>query len=136
MSQAAQTPRRPAGRYGDRPATARSRRRALMGVGAVLVLVAVLYAAWVAASSLGGVSFATLGYSHLDGGRLRVDFTVTRPAGSTAVCEVEALSSGAAQVGLTSVEVPPSPEDTTRVSAEVRTSERAVTGRPTSCVLR
>ena len=134
MSQAAQPPRRPQERYGARSASSPAGRRRLAVLAAVLVAVGVAYAAWFAASSAGGVNFTTRGYEHLDqDSALRVEFSVTRPAGTAVVCEVEALSSGAARVGLDSVPVPPSPETTVVVTADVRTSERAVTGQVASC---
>lgn len=137
MSQAAGTPRRPAERYGEHPGAPAHRRRLLAAAGALLVAAGIGYAAWVGASSAGEVRFAVQGYEHLDeAGRLQVVFTVTKPPGASAVCEVEALSSGAARVGLTSVEVPPAAQASVTVTAQVRTSERATTGRPASCVLR
>ncbi len=136
MSPPLPPPRRPQERYGARPASPPARRRRLAVLAVVLGAVGVAYAAWFAVSTAGAVSFTTTGYEHLDeDATLRVSFSVTRPAGSVAVCEVEALSSGAAQVGLRSVTVPASPETTVVVTADVRTSERAVTGQVSSCAL-
>jgi hypothetical protein len=127
---------RPAERYGVRPHGAARRRRAVAVLAVLLALLGVAYAVWVGLAARGQAAFQTVGYEQLDDTHLLVTFTVTRPPGTTAVCEVEALSSGSAQVGLTSVEVPPSSEPTTTVRAEVRTQERPVTGQPVSCELR
>ena len=79
---------RPAGRYGEPPpdVAARRRRAGVAGVVA-LGLVGVGYAGWYGLSS-DDVRFAPRSYEHLDDGRVRVTFSVTRPAGTAAVCDV------------------------------------------------
>lgn len=129
-----QLPGRPAERYGDRTPRERARRRrALVAAVAALVAAGVAYAAWYAVSSAGEVSVDPRGYERVEDGVLRVTFTVTRPVGTALVCEVEALSSSAAQVGLARVPVPASDRPTDLVTADVRTSERATTGQPVAC---
>lgn len=133
MSEAVQ---RPAERYGQRPDDAARRRRLVAALALVLAAAGVTFAVWVGLAARDRATFQTVGYEHRDDTTLLVTFTVTRPPGESAVCEVEALSSDSAQVGLVTVEVPPSADPTTTVVAEVRTQERPTTGQPVSCELR
>ena len=125
---------RPAERYGDRTPRERARRRrAVAAVTVALASGGVAYAAWYGLSSAGGVSVDPRSYEHVGDGVLRVTFAVTRPVGTTVVCDVEALSSSAAQVGLAREPVPASARPTDVVSVDVLTSERATTGQPVGC---
>lgn len=126
---------RPAARYGDpTPARARRRRRAVVAGAVALGVVLAGFAAWVGVASGDDVAISPRGYEHVGDGVLRVTFAVTRTGGGALVCEVEALSSGSARVGLVSVPVPASEQPTVVVTADVLTSERAVTGRAVACV--
>ncbi len=127
-------PARPAERYGDRTPRERARRRRAVVAGTAALLAAgVGYAAWYGLSSVGGVSVDPRGYERVDEGVLRVTFSVTRPVGTALVCQVEALSSSATQVGLVSVPVPASQQPTDVVTADVPVAERATTGQPVGC---
>lgn len=127
----------PAGRYGERaPAGRAVRRRRLVVAVAVLVAGGVAYAVWFGVGARDRATFRSQGYEVVDDTRVEVTFSVTKPEGGTADCQVEALSSGAAQVGLARAEVGPSRTAATTVTTLVRTSERAVTGQPISCALR
>lgn len=115
-------PVRPAARYGDRPE--RPRRRG------VVVLVAIVAAAVVLAG-LGWVSWGMLQpqaegevgtFDVVDATRADFVLEVTRPAGTTAVCTVEALGEGFAQVGVLEVTVEPSDDRVTRVPTSIATS--------------
>ena len=120
----ASTPRpvRPADRYGDRPV--RPRRRG------VLVLVAAVAAALVAAG-LGWVAWGMLQpqaegevgtFDVIDETGASFVLEVTRPVGSTAVCTVEALGEGFAQVGLLEVTIEPGDDRVSRVETTIATS--------------
>ncbi len=65
---------------------------------------------------------------------VEVTFDVIRtdPA-RPAACRVDALNEAHAQVGVVTVDVPPGDHHQVRLTTQVRTSERAVTGTVTSC---
>ena len=127
----------PQGRYGaSGGASPALRRRRLVVAVAVLLAGGVGYAVWFGVEARDQATFRSQGYDVTDDTHVEVTFTVSKPKDATAVCQVEALSSGAAQVGLASVPVGPSRTTATTVTTVVRTSERAVTGQPTACVLR
>lgn len=122
---------RPPGRYGRQPSRART---VLLGVLAALAVAAGLV--WVVWAGLGAadrdVRWTDVGYRAEDD-RVLVTFDVVQDPGSTAVCEVEALSSSYATVGLVRVDVPAQGHSVVRRTVEVPTQERAVSGQVRSC---
>lgn len=127
----------PAGRYGGPDAARPAVRRRRLAVAVVVLLAAgVAYAVWFGFEARDQATFRTQGYSVQDDTHVEVTFSVTKPKDGTADCQVEALSSGAAQVGLAPAVVGPARTTVTTVRKVVRTSERAVTGQPISCTLR
>ena len=124
----------PAGRYGPEPTT-RLRVWCIAGLVA-LVLAAAAVLTWVAIGQFGSkVSWQDAGYHVTDATSIQVTFQVTKPAGATVTCQVEALSQSFAQVGIQAVTVGPGTTSTETVSVTVPTSERAVTGTVDSCSL-
>lgn len=122
----------PAGRYGPEP-TARTRRLSRVAI-AVLVIAVLAVVAWLGAGTLRDpVQWRDVGY-HVDGdASIQVAFDVTKDVAATATCRVEAMSRSYAQVGVLDVTVGPGTTRTQRVTVEVPTSERAVTGTATHC---
>lgn len=130
-------PTGPADRYGRPGAGEQGRRRRRFVVAvAVLLALGVAYAVWFGVASRDRAVARTQGYDVIDDTSTEVTFTVSMPAGSVADCQVEALSSGSAQVGLVTVPVGPSDETAVTVRAVLVTSERATTGQPVACTLR
>lgn len=127
----------PSGRYGEPgPARRRTAHRRLVAAVAVLLAAGVAYAVWFGVEARDQATFRSQGYEVVDDTRVEVTFSVTKPKGGTADCQVEALSSGSAQVGLITVPVGPSDETAVTVRAVLVTSERATTGQPVACTLR
>ena len=123
----------PDGRYGP-PATAASRRRALLGVVALAVL-GLTVLAWVAMRTVNpAVSWRDVGFE-LDGDRaVTVVFDVIRADPSVpVVCRLEALNVHYAQVGVLMVDVAPGDRGAQRERAVVATNEEATTGIVQSC---
>ena len=132
MTSAPQRP--PVGRYGPEPTQGvrRWHRVAL----AALVLAAVAVAAWVGAGVLRDpVQWRDVGYHVDDATSIQVTFDVTKDVAASATCRVQALSKSYAQVGVHDVVVGPGATRTLRVTVEVTTSERAVTGTVTRCTI-
>lgn len=103
-------------------------------VGAVGILAGVALAIWFGLSAtLGQPSWQTLGYKVLSDQQVRVDFEVYRPGGTALTCTVEALARDFSPVGTSKVRVPASADETTRMSATLRTTSRAVTGQVKTC---
>lgn len=117
------------------------RRRLLLPVAVLLGALAVGYAGLHAARVAGeplhweDVAFSVRGDT---GVQITFDlgFDGDLPAGAVAVCTVRALNSGSAEVGLLDVTVPREGRRSARVTAQVPTSERAVTAVVRECVLR
>jgi hypothetical protein len=101
-----------------------------------VVAVTVALAWWAAAAGVEEVTWKDASYSVKDATSTRIVFDVTMAPGTTAVCTVRALNAGFAEVGLVDVVVGPSAAQTVRVTAQIPTSETAVTGTVKACVAR
>lgn len=122
----------PAGRYGREPSP--GRRRAVLGVGAVLVAAAL---AWVVWAGLGQAQVdarvTAVGFRVVDDGRVDVTYDVGKDPSSTVVCSLRALDQYKTAVGIAEVRVGPASERVTRRTDSVRTSALAVTGIAEGC---
>ncbi len=135
------TPTPPADRYGrrgPRGTTAQEGlgRGAKVAVGAALAA-GVAAAAWfsVEQTRQDPVTADVVGFSVPSAEQIDVTFQVHMPAGTTAVCTVEALAQSYAQVGTLDVPVGPSDRVTSQYTVTVRTSEEATTGVVERCVV-
>lgn len=124
---AASSPTPPADRYG-RAGTRPGRRGRVAAWAAIAAAVAVT--AWLAVAQYrdNPVTADVVGFDVVGPEQVDVEFQVSMPPGTTAVCTVEALSETYAQVGTLEVPVGPSDRRTTRYAVTVRTSELATTG--------
>ncbi|MBZ2196602.1 DUF4307 domain-containing protein [Occultella gossypii] len=124
-----------ADRYGRRPDGGARRLRARVLIG-VLAAVGIAVLVWIAVDMFApSVDSRDVGFHVVDSESVRVTFDVTKPAERSAVCTLEALSTGYGQVGLLEVEIGPQPADTVRITSEVATSELATTGLVRACTL-
>jgi Domain of unknown function (DUF4307) len=121
----------PDGRYGR--ALSPVRRRVGIAVLAVLVAAAVGWFAWASYSGRQSATGTDVGFVVVDDSTVRVTFDVTKPKDATARCTLEAMDSGFGVVGTVQVRVGPSDHGVVRQTATVRTTNRATTGRVTSC---
>lgn len=122
-------------RYGAdvNPQATRIRRIIAASIGGAIALA---LAIWIGAGLLRPtVTGEVVGFTVRDTTSIDVVFDVTKAPEATAVCTIEALSSAFAQVGLVDVEVGPSEGSIVRVTAEVATSEAAVSGVVRACRL-
>jgi len=130
------SPSRPADRYGDRPRSATVRRRLIVAFVAFAAAVMAL-AAWAAVERYRtGISWIELGLTARDETSATLTFQVSMPAGRTAVCTVRAVNEGLAEVGRQDITVGPSQEGSIRVTATIKTSERASAGSVKTCIQR
>jgi uncharacterized protein DUF4307 len=118
-------------RYGR--STSPVRRRVAIAAAVLVVLAAVSWFAWAAYSGRSSATGADVGFVVVDDGTVRVTFDVTKPKDATATCTVEAMDTGFSVVGTVRVTVGPATHGVTRETATVRTTNRATTGRVTSC---
>lgn len=121
----------PIDRYGRAPS--RRARVILVGVVALVVVVAVGWFAWAAYESRTSATGTDVGFDVVDNATVRVTFDVTKPKDKTATCVVQALDSGFAVVGTSRVQVGPTDQGVVRRTATIRTTNRATTGQVTSC---
>ncbi|WP_255596094.1 DUF4307 domain-containing protein [Cellulomonas sp. C5510] len=129
---AAATPVPPEGRYG-RPPTPRGRRATRAAV-AVLAVVGVALVVWLGVGQARTpVRWDEVGF-RVDGPTAtELTFDVTKAPGTTAVCQVQALSERYAEVGVRTVEVGPAGTRTQRVTTTIPTAEQAVSAVVESC---
>lgn len=120
-------------RYGRVP---RSSSKALIITGVVVSLVALALMIWI------GIGLAKpqatsriISFNVVDEGLTTLHFEVSKPAGSTAECVLEALSTGYAQVGVKTVTIGPAETDSVPLFEEIRTSEIATTALVDHCRL-
>jgi len=120
-------------RYGaQRPKNAkRNRILSILGVGAMVVL-----AAFFAMANYSPVVTTDVGFRVESQWRTEVDFELSMPAGSTAVCSFEALDNSFGVVGFAEFEFGPSEIDTNRYTVAINTYALAVTGLVDECTLR
>jgi hypothetical protein len=131
-------------RYGRRPrgGPGRSRRARVLlaAAGGLVAALALGWGAWVSYHVTDKpVTWQDVGFDVVADDVTRVTFDVRFandvPAGGEAVCTLRALSRSMAEVGLTDVRVGPASRRDLRVSAEIPTSERAVTGMVKECAV-
>lgn len=114
-----------ADRYGRAPRPSRLPSIALIA----FVVVGTAFLAWTTlANADGAVEWKDVGFDVVSSEEVDVTFDVTMEPGSTAVCSIDALNEGYAQVGTRTVTLGPSDSRTTRYTATVGTSEEATTG--------
>jgi hypothetical protein len=126
--------RRPPGRY-DEPS--RTAARALAVVLSLLFLGLLAAIALALYTRYGGtqVPLQPRGFAVLSDDAVRVDFTVTPPAGRTAWCLVRARGATGVEVGVAAVAVrrPAGSSGPVEASYELTTTARAVTGEVPRC---
>lgn len=124
--------RPPAGRYGPDRAARPGWVPVLLGA---TLVAAIVLAAWLGLRT-GSVPIEghDVGFRVLGDDAVVVTFDVTRAEpGRAATCRIEALNSSHAQVGVIDVDVASAEHERVRLSATVRTSERAVSATVTRC---
>jgi hypothetical protein len=82
------------------------------------------------------VQWVTVSHSVRGDGVTSVTFDVILPPGRSAVCSVRARNLDFAEVGRVDQEAGPFRSGSGRVTVDVRTTERAINGDVTGCVLR
>jgi hypothetical protein len=103
----------------------------VIGIGAGIALVV-----WFALSATVGLpTWQTWAYKVVDDRTVTVTFDVTRPGGQPMTCTVEALDRDFGVVGSARHAVPQTETETSRHTATVRTTTRAVTGRVKTCTM-
>jgi hypothetical protein len=134
--------RRPTAAHGDAelepdggPARSRLSGRAKVAIALGLAL-GVALAAWLSFAQYqrSPVTADVVSFRVTSAEQIEIDFQVSMPVGTKAVCTVEALSKSFAQVGTMQVPVGPSKTATTRYSVTLRTSQRADAGTVNGCV--
>ncbi|MEZ0490928.1 DUF4307 domain-containing protein [Kineococcus sp. TBRC 1896] len=122
-------------RYGRRPRPEQPwyRRPARLAAAVVGGLLVLAYGGWLAVAQSQGPSFTEISHQVVDDRTAQIRFSVTRPAGTQVRCQVHALDSSSAEVGLVQVDLPASQDTDVQESVQVRTTSRAVTVGVESC---
>ncbi|QAY68960.1 DUF4307 domain-containing protein [Xylanimonas protaetiae] len=117
-------PTPPVDRYGRRSAGLSRGARVAIGVA---LAVAVALTAWLALAQYqrSPVTADVVSFRVTSAEEIEIDFQVSMPPGTTAVCTVGALSPSFAQVGSLQVPVGPSTKATARYTVTVRTTQKA-----------
>lgn len=108
----------------------------LIAAAVVVSVIGLVLLVWI---SLGlakpQASSKVISFNVVDAGTATVQFELTKPIDRSAVCTLEALSTGFTQVGVKTVTIGPAPTLTTQIFEEVNTSELATTVLVASCIL-
>ena len=128
-------------RYGRRSTP--SRRRLLSAGGALTLIAALVFIAWVTIFGRATVNWDDIGYHVVSDSQVEVTFDVNfsgpgSGSGSdadrpTAICTIHALNDLRTEVGLRDVSVQAGPGGRVRATVTLKTSERATTGLVKSC---
>jgi hypothetical protein len=134
------TPRALDERYGRRRPLGRRGRIAVGVLAGVLLALGVAWAAWVSRAvtdrplTWQDVAFDVTGDTVTEV-TFDVRFSADLPDDAEAICTLRALNQVMAEVGLRDVTVGPASRGTVRTTAQVATSERAVTGLVKECAV-
>jgi hypothetical protein len=105
-------------------------------IGAVGISAGIALVVWFALSAtLGLPSWQTYSFKVVDDRSVTVTFDVHRPGGQPLTCTIEALDRDFGRVGSVSFAVPKTETDSSRHTATVRTTTRAVTGQVRTCTM-
>lgn len=105
-------------------------------IGSAGIAASVALVVWFALSATVGLpSWQTWGYKVVDDRTVTVTFDVNRPGGAPMTCTVEALDRDFGPVGSISVAVPQTETESSRHTATVLTTTRAVTGHVKTCTM-
>jgi hypothetical protein len=124
-------------RYGRRSTP--GRRLLLLASGALALIAALAFIAWVTVFGRATVNWDDIGYHVISDSQVEVTFDVNfsgsgadadRP---TAICTIHALNDLRTEVGLRDVPVQAGPGGRVRATVTLQTSERATTGLVKSC---
>ena len=123
-------------RYGQ--SREKNRRGRILGIS-VAAIFAVILVAWVVWATFDGdgskLEAKDTGHEIVSDDLVEVAFDLTIPAAAESRCIVEALNGKFAVVGWKVVTIPASDQTTRRITEQVRTSEKAVTGLVNRCWL-
>ncbi|GAA1488985.1 DUF4307 domain-containing protein [Brachybacterium sacelli] len=124
------TVQRPADRYGA-PLLSKRATRVLIGLAAAVFLAVVgVVGYWVASPP---IRSDMVGYDHLAENVIAVDYTITMDPGTEAVCRIQAMNEGRAQVGFVETTIPPQSSRRTAHHVEISTQGEAVSAEVLGC---
>lgn len=124
------TVQRPADRYGA-PLLSKRATRVLVGlVAAVFLAVVGVVGYWATSAPIRSEMVA---YDHLADSVIAVDYTVTMDPGTGAVCQIQAMNEGRAQVGFVETTIPPQSDRRTTHHVEISTQGEAVSAEVLGC---
>jgi hypothetical protein len=125
--------KRPADRYGDRPANPR-RRWPLVVIGGGLALLAVAWWIWIAVvHTTPPVRYELLAFRPVSTSSIEIHFTVTREPDTSVACILRARGAGGEEVGRRQVIVPAEAAERADLTSTVQTTSRAVSGEVLLC---
>jgi hypothetical protein len=102
-------------------------------IAGVLTLAFFAWAISLTLSQTSQVTSRDISYEILSDTSAKVVFEVSRNPGDTAVCAIQVLSQSYAVVGYKEIQIAPSKGRSTVISAELRTTEKGVSGLVDSC---
>ena len=121
-----------ASRYGKKGSPNKKRNTVLASIGVAILTIGAAYFGF---ANYNPVSFKDVGFRVISNIKTEIDFEITKPTDSTATCELEALNNAFGVIGYKEVLIEASTTQTTRHTATVITTEKAVTGLVANCTL-
>lgn len=111
-----------------------SKRNRILAVLGVLVMVAI--AGYFTIANYSPISTNDVGFRVVSQWQTEIDFEISKPRDSTAVCSFEALDNSFGVVGWAEFEFGPTDAETNRYTVTINTYKMAVTGLVDDCELR
>ncbi|MCF8528739.1 MAG: DUF4307 domain-containing protein [Aquiluna sp.] len=121
-----------ASRYGKKSTPNKKRNSVLASLGVAVLSIGAAYFGF---ANYSPVSFKDVGFRVISNIETEIDFEITKPTDATATCELEALNNAFGVIGYKKVFIETSTTQTTRHTATVITTEKAVTGLVANCTL-
>lgn len=122
-----------AARYGVKTSQNSTRNRILAGIG---ILVMILIAGYFTLANYSPVATKDVGFRVISDWQTEIEFELTKPIDSTAVCSFEALDNSFGVVGWNQFVFGPTDYETNRYTVTLNTYKMAVTGLVDDCELR
>ncbi len=122
-----------AARYGQTKSLSKKTQRGLAVFGVAAITVVAIY---FGLANYKGLEYQEISFSVIDNRAVELEFEISKPQDSTAICTLQALNEQFGVVGHKVIEVGPQSTQTVRLSASINTIELATTALVDDCVLK
>lgn len=122
-----------AARYGQTTKLTKKTQRWLAVTGVATITAIAIY---FGLANYTGLEYKEVSFSVVDNRSVGLEFEITKPQDSTAICTLQALNEQFAVIGYKAVEIGPQTSQTVRLVSSINTIELATTALVDDCVLK